>query len=175
MGKPNKSGRKAPRARRLAESGSREAPGKVLRPILVGELNPRDSDPRLALYPVPLSGAGGRLCHKVMGLSPEEYLTRFDRVNLCAGEWDPEAAEQRASELLDARPRGGRVLVLLGRKVAMAFGFSRTDDAFTVSPRSDSRRYTYVLLPHPSGLCREWNEPGNFARARRALRVAGVL
>lgn len=28
-----------------------------------------------------------------------------------------------------------------------------------------------ILLPHPSGLCREWNEPGAYERARELVKA----
>lgn len=68
----------------------------------------------------------------------------------------------------EANPYG-----LLGAKVTRAFGFG-------FQPFTAWRHYllgshtTYVCLPHPSGLCRAWNEPGAYARARGALRGAGL-
>lgn len=35
--------------------------------------------------------------------------------------------------------------------------------------RDEDSPTTFVLLPHPSGLCREWNDPSAVTRARRVL------
>lgn len=146
-----------------------------MKPLLVGEANPYQSDPRLAqrfaLYPDPPGCAGWRLCKLVMELEPEDYLARFDRVNLCAGKWGMREARARAEELLGTT----YTLVLLGSKVCRAFDLNFTP--FTIEPVDMGAGLCNdaVILPHPSGLSRAWNEPGAFERARGVLREAGVL
>lgn len=139
-----------------------------MRPLLVGEANPYGGDPYYALFPFPENSAGGRLCHKVLGLSQREYLSRFDRANLCATRW--RAREARNSAIRIEVERAGFVAVLFGAKVARAFGLP-----FTPFEPPVKRLMTFVVLPHPSGRCRAWNEPGAFDRARTALRAAGAL
>jgi hypothetical protein len=134
-----------------------------MKPLLVGELNPYGADPDFALYPSPPGCAGDRLCRLVMELGKEEYLERFDRVNLCEGKWMMRIARIEAYKITKSEVSK---VVLLGRKVATAF------DCELQPFRHDSR---FVALPHPSGLCRAWNESGAFRRAREALRAAGVL
>jgi hypothetical protein len=147
----------------------------MLKPLLVGELNPYGADPKFALYPFPRGAAGDRLCRLIMGLSGGEYMARFDRVNLCAGRWsvrDARAMANRLSREAEERP----AIVLLGRKVSDAFGIEY--EPFTVKrgrERAGAWRTTVVVLPHPSGLCRTWNETGAIDRARAALVEAGVL
>lgn len=138
------------------------------KPLLVGELNPYGSDEQFALYPQPKGCAGWRLCHKVMGISSADYMGKFDRVNLCSYEWSDWNAFAAAGEILkEKRP----VLILLGRKVARAFGVSKLK-AFTIAEWSETR---VLLLLHPSGRCRTWNEPDAIHRARAALRKVGAL
>lgn len=138
-----------------------------MKPLLVGEANPYGGDPDYALFPFPENSAGGRLCHKVMGLTRREYLERFDRVNLCPSVWRTKDARRRSIEIEESRHGG--VVVLLGAKVTRAFGFEF--EPFT--------QYVgflrYVTLPHPSGLSRAWNAPGSYERARAVLRAAKVL
>lgn len=88
-----------------------------MKPLIVGELNPFDGDPRYALFPYALSSSGSRLC-AILGLCERDYLRRFDRANLCVGTWDTAAARVVARRILKQRRR---VLVLLGEKVATAF------------------------------------------------------
>lgn len=142
------------------------------KPLLVGESNPYGPDPAFALYPLPESSAAGRLCSRVMGLSRGRYLRSFDRANLCAGEWSMREARSRARDLLSV-PRS--LYVLCGAKVARAFGvdyepLSRIGVGGLLIPTA-----TLLVIPHPSGLCRFWNEPGAFERARAFLRENGVL
>lgn len=129
-----------------------------MRPLLVGESNPHSADPRHALYPHPPGCAGHRLMN-ILGLRRWEYMLLFDRANLlgCSPVWFPRAARERAAELLAS----DRKLILLGAKVAAAFGFC--DGPF----RSYDGRV--LVLPHPSGRCRVWNDPGAAARAREAV------
>lgn len=156
-----------------------------MKPLLIGEQNPYQSDPRLAqrfaLYPEPPNCAGWNLCCRIMQLKKAEYLERFDRVNLCAGKWSMREARAKA-DLLRNNP--GQTLVLCGAKVAAAFGrkfvpFTHDETPDYYRPKSDPSfiaiRRRIVILPHPSGLSRAWNEPGAFERARSVLREAGVL
>lgn len=131
--------------------------------LLVGEQPAHGADPRVALYPTPPGGSGGRLA-RILGLSPDEYLERFDRVNLCELAWRDAEARQ-AAQLIKVTRQAGSGVVLLGRKAQRAFGWAR--------PRYEVSLASYGLyalaLPHPSGLCREWNDPRNAVLAREAL------
>jgi hypothetical protein len=157
-----------------------------VKPLLVGELNPYGPDDEFALWPAPPGCAGHRLCHRVLGLEPEAYLERFDRANLCAHAWSARKARERAALCCAGR----RQLVLLGRKVWAAFGIApdqRVPFSVIVLPAVHVvvRGYAgtrpigpdgcLVLLPHPSGRCREWNRPGAYERARAVLRSVGAL
>ena len=138
------------------------------RPLLVGELNPYGSDPRYALFPYPKNSSGDRLCRMVLGLTRVQYLRRFERANLCEGKWSLSDARYKAAELMLGNE--GPV-ILFGAKVAKAFGVGYLP--FTIVPAAGDR--DVLVLPHPSGLCRAWNEGGSFERARRAVRAAGVV
>lgn len=102
-----------------------------------------------------------------MQLDPDDYLARFERVNLCDGKWSMPKARERARKLW--WERGAGVIVLLGSKVCAAFG--EPFEPFTI-PSGMTR---LVILPHPSGLCRLWQEPGAYDRARAVLRERNVL
>ncbi len=135
-------------------------------PVLVGEDNPYGSRPANALLPEPAGSAGHRLCVKVFGMDPRQYLLAFLRYNLCTGEWNAVEARRRANGLWQLyRPN---VKILLGSKVARAF------DVHFIKP-FEYHRYTaddfgpVLVLPHPSGRCRAWNAPGAYERARDAL------
>lgn len=131
------------------------------KPLLVGELNPLGSDLRFALYPKPENGSGGRL-RRILGMTSSAYLRAFRRVNLCAGEWDAREARLAASRL--ARETGGP-FVLLGRKVSAAFGLPYAPfHTFNRFDRDATR--AALVLPHPSGRCRAWNDPGAAPLAR---------
>lgn len=133
------------------------------RPLLVGEVNPLSPDPRLALYPDPPGCAGANLCFRVLGFeSARAYLRTFDRVNLCVGRWTLRVARERAAVI--SRDHEGPV-ILCGSRPCEAFGVPFVP--FTVDT---SRERGLYVLPHPSGRCRVWNDPGSAERARVLLR-----
>lgn len=70
-------------------------------------------------------------------------------------------------------------LVLLGTKVSKAFDVAfqpfTTFRIAYVGCDNRQKAATAIVLPHPSGLCRLWNEPGALDRAAEVLRREGVL
>lgn len=135
------------------------------KPLLVGECG-HDPDPSLALWPYPRSASGGRLA-AALGLEPREYLARFRRANLCPEGWSEEAARRAAAVLVESATDSD-VLVLLGVRVARAFGLAAVP--VFARWRADFCGPSYVRLPHPSGRCRAWNDPLCAELARSALR-----
>ena len=154
----------------------------LVKPLLVGEANPYGGDPEFTLYPSPPGCSGDRLCRLVLGLDPDDYMGRFDRVNLCPRAWKIRDARIRADAI--RKERRSSPTILLGAKVCAAFDvsfkpFSMVGDS-NVRGRPHDERETgrvpvFVVLPHPSGLSRAWNAPGSYERARELLREARVL
>lgn len=130
--------------------------------VLVGEANPYGGDPKFALYPAPERSAGGRLCSLILGMRTGEYLRAFDRVNLCPSTWSIGVAR------LSAKGLKGRYAVLFGAKVCSAFDVP-FDPYESQYPATVQGGGGLLILPHPSGLCRLWNEAGAYDRARRAI------
>lgn len=144
------------------------------RVVLIGELNPYRANPDFDLYDQPENSSGDRLRRLILGVSREDYFRRFYRRNLCYGKWSVPEARKRASELCEEFPT--QTFVLLGRKVQEAFGIK---DAAQLSASrgllNDGGARWRVFLPHPSGLCRVWSDPGAFDRAKEVLKCAGVF
>jgi hypothetical protein len=161
------------------ETAETEAPAAPSpRILLVGELNPFGADPCHALYHLPRRSSGNRL-RCLLGLTDLEYHRLLDKANLCDGQWSSGKARERLGTLLDSRGPGG-VVVLLGarvrgvaRRVAREkYGADLRLDSFSgLEVGEGELRRVLVSLPHPSGLCRAWNEPGSVTRARRLLTV----
>lgn len=124
---------------------------------LVGESNPYGGGDDYALYPSPEGCSGHRLCCLILGMRRRDYLTAFARANLCHGPWHLGDARRRAVSLLE----GGGRFVLCGAKVCQAFGVPF--QPFTVADE------VLLRLPHPSGLCRLWSEPGAVEAARKVV------
>jgi len=132
------------------------------RVVVVGEVNPYGADPSLALYHLPRRASGDRF-RTIAGLSDADYLRHLARRNLCLGRWEARSARLAAQAVLG---EGFEVCVLLGRRVADAFGGNAS---FYLVQREGR---LLLSLPHPSGRCRVWNEPWAAARAREVLRLA---
>lgn len=138
--------------------------------LLVGEANPLSRDRAKALWPYPGS-AGGRFA-AMLGLDPDTYLRHFERVNLYVRppkRWNRKKARERAWAIT-VKYRGYDVF-LLGQRVADAFLMTKRH--FSLWKRypyfGGSRWHTYMLLPHPSGRCRTWNDPATRERLREAV------
>lgn len=127
--------------------------------------NPHSSNPNHALYPHPPRVAGWRLWQMLEARRPvgrAAYLRAFDRRNLVMGRlWSVELARVSAAEM---RPGlAGRTVLLLGVEVRRAFGIP----PLLLHPQ-EVGGVIWRQLPHPSGLCRWYNDPDNRG-------VAGML
>lgn len=139
-----------------------------MKPVVVGMNNPYSNDQRYALFPHPQKSAGYRLFEmlrqaayrKNMVVSPLEYANCFERYNLVTGkEWDARAAVFGAQSLLSNLQN--RKVVICGKAVAKAFDLKKPD--FSLYKRHQ-HGFDYWIIPHPSGLCREYNDPFNVSR-----------
>lgn len=131
---------------------------KNLRPLLVGEAPSREGGE-------PMGGRVGARLAAAAGLTVDEFLRRCDRVNLlsrCPGKAGrpkghafPAEEARVAAEALDVR---GRVVVILGKRVARACGLR--DVAWLTEVRLRDAELAFVV-PHPSGIVRWYNDPAN--------------
>jgi hypothetical protein len=115
---------------------------------------------------------------RLSGLTEFEYLEGTERVNLFLDtpkKWSRVQATEVAKGIALYASVNQQVLVLLGRKVAAAFGTTATpfyqDTALFPLEYEKSGRYQLgsvpaYAIPHTSGLCREWNDPDVRARAQ---------
>jgi hypothetical protein len=140
----------------------------MTRLLLIGEDNPYGSND-FALYHLPRGASGDRL-RRIMGV-PDHVYEKFDKLNLCEGGWDRVAALKRAAEIYrerwsayDSLERSS-VLLLCGAKVRECF---KGPDPLTA--RADGTMHL-ISIPHPSGRCREWQDPRTAARVRYLLRI----
>lgn len=98
------------------------------------------------------------------GITAERFL-RHPRQNLLPrGGWSRPAARASAALLL---AEDHDVFVLCGRRVADAFAVPGGWLSLVPIPAAPDRRA--LLIPHPSGRCRVWNDEGFRRRARAVL------
>lgn len=164
------------------------------RTLFVGEDNPLSTDPAHALINYPSNCSGHRLQSAILRVDEDDYLATW-RTNLCEGGWDLDVARKRARVLccgdrpwsvwgddLDPDAANGDdvparalhgAIVLLGRRVALAFADLLGEIMDPFEDRLFDGGLRVVALPHPSGMNRVWNINGNILRARNVMRAFG--
>lgn len=157
---------------RTALPGSAKACTRLL---LVGEVNPISARPEHALCCAPAGCSGHRLQELILGLPRVHYLALW-RTNLCRGDWSKIMAKTRVDVLVDEGCPWD-VIVMLGRQVQGAFaprmGMSpaaRLPEIARSEMVGGGKAFTMISIPHPSGLNRRWNEPGQVDHVRTLLR-----
>jgi hypothetical protein len=114
-----------------------------------------------------------RLCYDIMGLTNfDDYLKNYARFNLCDGKWSLPKARDRADRLNHWEVAGQVPFVLLGAKVCSAFAIEFRPFSYHAA---EVYGRPFVILPHPSGRCRLWDESGAMGNAREVLAAAGVI
>jgi hypothetical protein len=142
--------------------------------VVVGMAPGLRTSASLPMFPHPASSAGGRLL-AVSGMPVEAYLGRLVRANLCQGKFRVNEARESARELYRKWRTAGEPrtrLVLCGRRVADAFTYVLEESSADWFQRRAWAGIEYAAIPHPSGRCREYNDPANIARARKVVRWA---
>lgn len=149
-----------------------------MKTILLGEAPPK-SRPRDTPESRPFSGASSRRFSDMIG---EDVVKAFDTRNLLS-EWPGStgkgskfplaAAQAGAHRLLRTLPSEGTRIILCGRRVARAMSLRWL--ALNFGWYNVSWQYpTYVqaraiLIPHPSGVNRQWNDPKVSEAVKRIL------
>ncbi len=133
-----------------------------VKPLIIGEAPGKHGDASK-----PVEGRIGARLAACFGLTLEEFLEAFDRVNLLQGQPQDSgrgtnfnvkeagrvARSWEQSDFIDERP----LVLLLGKRVAAAFKFTNAEYFVKVKIAGAT---TYVV-PHPSGVSRWWNELEN--------------
>jgi uracil-DNA glycosylase len=140
----------------------------MARPLIVGE-----APARTTVGAPAFTGPAGRRIAALAGV--DDLRDAFDAVNLLdrwpgrqgKGAAFPPAQGRDAARALLERVGRRRPLVLAGRRVAAAFGLR----ALPYLERGDLAGRPVWVLPHPSGVCRWWNDPANRDRAAALLRA----
>lgn len=143
---------------------------------LIGESLSPDPDVEEPLCTHTTSG------RRLADLLPGDYESDYSRENLldfrvrvgCWRKWHRDRARAAATRLLsDIDLVGVLNLILLGRQVAEAFGLvqpSRMYSRRIFAPNGVVARV--IVIPHPSGLNRWWNEAASARLCRLFLRGA---
>lgn len=123
-----------------------------MKALIVGEAPSRTGDPRLVLR-----GRAGRFLEQLAGLEEGQLPQAADLMNLLdlyPGERFPfSKAKARADHI---RRLSYDRIVLLGRNVIKCFGIDEKASLLSLVNKDER---SYLLMPHPSGRCRVWNDP----------------
>ena len=125
--------------------------------------NPLSSDPKMALYPHPVNCAGWRVWKMLDDVCEDHvskalYLEKFERRNvLSSREWSWREASEAGRALMDEL--SGRTMAVLGVQTARALGLPRLPWCQWGQHSHLPGPTTYCIIPHPSGRCREYNDP----------------
>ena len=137
--------------------------------LLIGQAPGPNTDPGEPLPLEPRSSTAGRLC-MFIGVHPNQFRGQVQRVNLLQyhpgrrrhhdrfPEREGRVAAQAMMPLLS-----GRAVVLLGRKVAKAFGAENAPFHEWLVPSWCSY---FAVAPHPSGRNHWYNDEGNRRECR---------
>lgn len=161
----------------LADLGCPHAPCRpgTGKPIVVG-LAPAHQD-----QPAPFTGTrSGDNLARLLDVDPSSLLAHVDTANLSARplpRWQNVKASEWTRMADDLRPSlAGRVVVCAGKTVAEAFGvcteFGPCVQFGSAGLIDGTPPSLAVVIPHPSGLSRSWNDDGTKERCTRALRLA---
>lgn len=138
-----------------------------MKPLLIGQAPGPNTNPKMPLWPLPKTSAGGRLA-QFMGLDPEEYVDRFERVNLLYhfpgqtkrdDKWPVAKARIAAEAMLPLLT--GRTILFIGRNVSNAFGWPANEVDFLQWTEHSEYGFRFAIVPHPSGRSRWYSFPDN--------------
>lgn len=162
-----------------------------MKPILLGMNNPHSVDPANALSTEPVNASGYRLWQMIsitgmmkeppIVVNKENYESGFDRYNLFNElSFDPTKMTPEHRSKVLAR-LNDRVVVMCGTSVPRVLGM-RYYGGFDLRPHSSPdflepgiTSFVYYVIPHPSGLCREYNDPEMRSRVGKLLLALYIL
>jgi hypothetical protein len=124
-----------------------------------------------------LTGRAGRRLAGLAGMTMNEYLRGFERTNLIrrypgsAGRGDAfPMPEAKVAAMMLRRELGGKRVVLLGRKVAEAFGYGKAEWFAWNRGFARGVEFAWAVFPHPSGVNHWWNDFEYVRRAEKFMR-----
>ncbi len=140
--------------------------------LIIGQAPVPNTDPAEPLWPEPASSSGGRLA-AFAGLTPGEYLAKFDRINLLnefqGRRWkrdDTGPIELGRVAASAIRPLlKGRRVILVGRNVSEAFGLDVPFHTWV-----GVGGFNAAVVPHPSGRSHWYRDSGNSSLSRQFWR-----
>ena len=144
-----------------------------MKPVIIGMHNAKSDDPKDAMEPDTFNGAGERLWRMisdVCGCTKQDYLTRFELMNVL---------NQKEWVVADAKIAAGMLRFRLGKRHCFVLGkeaWAALNLPGNVGWFKTERSYTgakYTLLPHPSGKNLMYNDAKIRVKVGQMLTKAG--
>jgi uracil-DNA glycosylase len=142
-----------------------------MKPLIIGEAPSKNE-----VTEHPIEGRAGKRLAALAGLPLSEFLAHFNRVNLLhvrqdtaehGFQFDRLAAYRSAQRLIPAFQEDEQIILMLGKRVADAFGITCIE--YFVERRFRNVPGEFRVLPHPSGINRWWNDPHNVLLAKQFM------
>lgn len=140
------------------------------KPLIIGEAPSKNETTEH-----PIEGRVGKRLATCCGMTLQDFLKHFDRVNLLhvrqdtkekGFEFDAKAGKAAADELRKSF-QPDQVVLFLGGRVSEAFGVHGPYFEQRVVNGINTRAF---IVPHPSGVNRWWNDPANLAQMNTFMR-----
>lgn len=141
-----------------------------MRAMLVGQAPSRDTDGR-----PPFTGRSGRRLAELAGVTYEDLPRVFELRNVF-DRWPGRDGRGDAFPAREARRRASGMVIDCERVVFVGVATARAFGVIGAEPASwfSWRGVVAAVVPHPSGICRWWNDPRNVDAARRLLLEASA-
>ena len=142
-----------------------------MKPLIIGEGPSKYGDPSR-----PIGGRIGRRLAALSGVDSATFAQQFSKMNLLdtwpgqsgKGSKFDAARARESAQRSGRRLRRGRIVILLGKRVAEAFGIEPV-----YFDRQSLRDADAFVVPHPSGVNRWYNVSSNRRKMRAfMMRVA---
>ena len=153
-----------------------------MKPVLLGMNNPHSVDPARALGVKPAHASGHRLWQMlaISGMVRESpvivdataYEAGFNRYNLLDEEVFDPARFTHERRVLTMGRLHNCIVVMCGTNVPRTLGLKH--NGFDLKPQ-DGPGFIYYVIPHPSGLCREYNDMGMRVKVGNLLLMLYLL
>lgn len=134
----------------------------MAKPVIIGMNNPRNGDPKFALYPHPPGSAGGRLFAMLKECRPDvkriQYRDAFTRVNMLQGPWSVAKARLVGPVFRMLLSGSDRDVLVLGQGPWDALGLPPSQGPLWKLELDGVR---WRLIPHPSGRNLWYNDEAN--------------
>jgi hypothetical protein len=142
-----------------------------LRPLIIGQ-NPNRNTAENALSAQRSEWTGGRLA-RILGMTPEVFEATFDRINILFDHVGPFSVNTLTKNegmwIKREIIQNARTTILLGSGVARSMSLLVNSKPFPIEEVRSTTLEEVFIVPHPSGMNRQMNDPTVVHRVRELI------